>query len=137
MFNQTKDELEFLYEAYDKYISVINKKTDSINKENSFSTKNYVLHNVNFDLEILIDNTNFKIYKKKEFFKPIFYYNFNSSNGDNEIIINLNHELYKPAYEEFIIKIACSMYFTKSSMTSNVIDIYINRLLSNLALIHE
>jgi hypothetical protein len=29
------------------------------------------------------------------------------------------------------------MYFTKSSMTSNVIDIYINRLLSNLALIHE
>ena len=136
-FNQTKDELEFLYEAYDKYISVINKKTDSTNKENSSSTKDYVLHNVNFDLEVLIDNSNFKIYKKKEFFKPIFYYNFNSSNGDNEIIINLSHELYKPAYEEFIIKIACSMYFTKSSMTSNVIDIYINRLLSNLALIHE
>lgn len=95
------------------------------------------ISNENFDFEILIDNSNFKIYKKKEFFKPIFYYNFNSSNGDNEIIINLNHELYKPEYEEFIIKIACSMYFTKSSMTSNVIDIYINRLLSNLALIHE
>ena len=95
------------------------------------------ISNENFDFEILIDNSNFKIYKKKEFFKPIFYYNFNSLNGDNEIIINLNHELYKPEYEEFIIKIACSMYFTKSSMTSNIIDIYINRLLSNLSLIHE
>jgi hypothetical protein len=136
-FNQTKDELEFLFEAYEKYKSVIIKKTDSINQENSSSTKDYIIHNMNFDLEILIDNSNFKIYKKKEFFKPIFYYNFNLSNGDNEIIINLSHELYKPEYEEFIIKIACSMYFTKSSMTSNVIEIFINRLLSNLALIHE
>jgi hypothetical protein len=108
-----------------------------IKLENSLSIKEELLITKSFDLEILIDNLTFKIYKKKEFFKPIFYYRFNSSNGDNEIIINLSHELYKPDYEAFIIKIACSMYFTRSTMTSNVIDIFINRLLSNLVLIHE
>lgn len=130
------DKDEWTYRLKNKLINEY--EVDNIqNKENLFSTKNEIKSSLNFDLEIFIDNSKFKIYKKKEFFKPIFYYNFNSSNGDNEIIINLSHELYKPEYEEFIIKIACSMYFTKSSMTSNVIDIYINRLLSNLALIHE
>ncbi len=148
LFNQTKDEIEFLYEAYEKYLGILDKtKNLKLNNNNLSTQKNQLfnekildekkLDKKKFDSELLINNSKYKIFKKKELFKPIFYYNFNSSNGDNEIIINLNHELYKPEYEEFIIKIACSMYFTKSSMTSNVIDIYINRLLSNLALIHE
>lgn len=130
---------EIVYDK-DEWTYRLKNKIDEINIQDQIIIASKIDENIsneNFDFEILIDNSNFKIYKKKEFFKPIFYYNFNSSNGDNEIIINLNHELYKPEYEEFIIKIACSMYFTKSSMTSNVIEIYINRLLSNLALIHE
>ena len=130
---------EIVYDK-DEWTYRLKNKIEEINIQDQIIIASKIDNNIsnkNFDFEILIDNSNFKIYKKKEFFKPIFYYNFNSLNGDNEIIINLNHELYKPEYEEFIIKIACSMYFTKSSMTSNVIDIYINRLLSNIALIHE
>ena len=130
---------EIVYDK-DEWTYRLKNKIEEINIQDQIIIASKIddnISNKNFDFEILIDNSNFKIYKKKEFFKPIFYYNFNSLNGDNEIIINLNHELYKPEYEEFIIKIACSMYFTKSSMTSNVIDIYINRLLSNIALIHE
>lgn len=155
LFNQTTKDLELLSENYNTQNSEL-KDIDIRPFSNNFQTtidenlgeemflngKKGIFHESDknadkFAEEILIDNSKYKIFKRKEFFKPIFYYNFNSSNGDNEIIINLRHELYKPEYEDFIIKIACSMYFTKSSMTSNVIDIFINRLLFNLALIHE
>jgi hypothetical protein len=155
VFNQTTKDLELLSENYNTQNSELKdinfprvsdnfqtKKDRNFGEEIFLNGKKDLSQEIDknadkFATEILIDNSTFKIYKKKEFFKPIFYYNFNLSNGDNEIIINLSHELYKPEYEEFIIKIACSMYFTKSSMTSNVIEIFINRLLSNLALIHE
>ena len=143
LFNQTKDELEFLYEAYEKYFKKINKldnlklEVENLSNQNNQFIDEIKLNDNTINEELLINDIKYKIFKKKELFKPIFYYNFNSSNGDNEIIINLSHELYKAEYEEFIIKIACAMYYTKSTMTSNLADIFVNRLLSNLALIHE
>jgi hypothetical protein len=50
LFNQTKDELEFLYEAYDKYNSVLDKTNDTIKNDNSFAIKAEILSpNILFD----------------------------------------------------------------------------------------
>ncbi len=185
-YNETKDEIEFLYEAYDKLYtditgnvfdtqSITIEKTllkekieepeiaepieksddfdnatdnkfqselikiktnleDNLKSLNSLINKN-ICNNSNKNELKRINDSIFKIIRKKELFKPLFYYNFNKISGENEIIINLSNEHYKLEYEDFIINMACTLFYTKSTMTSNTIEMFINRLLSNLTLI--
>ena len=186
LFNHAKNEIQLLYEAYDKLYTDItgnvfdtqsitikktllkekieaseiteqieksvkfdNVKDNNIQSElkknktnleenlkslNSLINKN-ICNNSNKNEIIRINDSIFKIIRKKELFKPLFYYNFNKISGENEIIINLSNEQYKLEHEDFIINMACTLYYTKSTMTSNTIEMFINRLLSNLTLI--
>ena len=88
----------------------------------------------NFNI-IKLNNTKFIIKKAKLPYQSIFIYEFDNTNGAEQITLNLAHELYKKESEKLIIQMACSLYFTKLSMTSREISIFLDRFHQNLKLI--
>lgn len=153
LFNQTKDEIEFLYEAYEKYLGILD-KTKNIPDTNKLSKKN---NEVSFDkisiddkvgtnvlyidkyssnnIIKIIDNTKFNIIKKKAPLHPLFFYEYDKSNGNHQIILNTVDSNYNKDVEELLIKIATAMVYTKNSMTSKEAEIFINRFHNNLNII--
>jgi hypothetical protein len=102
-----------------------------ISLDNSFKIKQNSLE------KIRINNTEFKVKKNNLPFFPLFANEFNRESGDNIIIINTSHKLYVEESENLIIKIATSLFFTKSTMTDPNISRFIERITNNLELIED
>lgn len=112
----------------------LNKDTPSnniISFDNSFKIKQNNLE------KIRINNTEFRIKKNSLPFFPLFANEFNRLTGENIIIINISHKLYAEESENLIIKIATSLFFTKSTMTDPNISRFIERITNNLELIED
>jgi hypothetical protein len=113
---------------------------NSIPKEDNFSLNQNKIEStlINFEEEnqaVIINNMKFHIKRKKTPYLPLFYFNFNADNGQNQVFLNTGHKKYCGATENLVIEFACSVYYTKQTMTSRDTDIFIERFHNNLQLI--
>ena len=76
---------------------------------------------------LCIRDTIFHIKQASIPFHPLFIYHFCTETGNETITINTSHDIYNKTYQEIIIKFACTIYYTKMNMTSQDIDIFIDR----------
>ena len=84
---------------------------------------------------LIINDITYHIIFKNHPTLPLFYYEFNSSNGNKQIIINKGNTIFNEKNVEFIILFATTLFHTKNSMTSREAEIFINRFQQNINLI--
>lgn len=134
LFNQTKDELEFLFEINELYLKKINSicyvnqnnykqnqvneilfdKDDFKKNDNNFNSTKISLEE---NFEILIDNVNFKVKYININKRSLFTFEY--INCEYEIKINNNHQIFNKKYnKELIVKIILSLISAKSEFSS-------------------
>ena len=84
---------------------------------------------------LIINDITYHIIFKNHPTLPLFFYEFNSSNGNKQIIINKGNTIFDEKNVEFIILFATTLFHTKNSMTSKEAEIFINRFQQNINLI--
>jgi hypothetical protein len=84
---------------------------------------------------LTINDTIYHIIKKRLPLHPLFFYEFDISNGNHNVVVNHGHPLYNKNEEKLLIQIATAMISTKNTMTSKEAEIFINRFHHNLKII--
>jgi hypothetical protein len=84
---------------------------------------------------LTINNTIYHIIKKRLPLHPLFFYEFDISNGDHNVVVNIGNPLYNQKEEKLLIQIATAMISTKNTMTSKETEIFFNRFHHNLKII--
>ena len=79
------------------------------------------------DTTLCIRDTIFHIKQASIPFHPLFSYHFCAQTGNETITINTSHDIYNKNSQEIIVMFACTIYYTKMNMTSQDIEIFIDR----------
>lgn len=87
--------------------------------------------------KIKINNEEFFIEYRIMPFQPLFSCEFDKKNKLNKILINQSHKAYSEESERIIADIAASFFYTRNSMTSDTVEIFIKKFNQNLELIER
>ena len=116
---------------YEELIELLGIDLKHFNFENQ--VENAIHESVN--KVIRINDKEFVTRKFHAAFHPLYKFEFENLTGNNVISINTAHPSYKESAEKPLLDVACSMYYSKLSMTDPNNSKYVNRIINHIDLI--